>query len=194
MMKKVFKMPKPVKIIGKTSTITNSFVNGIIPVIYPTEQEIADALKTLGMTEDTVCCAYCGDKYTEWDHFHPLVENKKPTGYVSEIHNLVPACGKCNQSKGNSKWRDWMFGNAKLSPKNRNIKDIKERAARLEEYEKKYTPVKIDIIKIVGEDRWNKHWENCERIHKLMSESQKNSDDIKRILSQYICEQGVVRE
>ena len=194
MMKKVFKMPNPVKITGMTSSITKSFVNGVIPVIKPTEQEIAEALETLGMTEDTVCCAYCGDKYTEWDHFHPLVENKKPTGYISEIHNLVPACGKCNQSKGNKDWREWMFGNAKLSPKTRDIKDIKERASRLEEYEKKYTPVWIDIIKIVGEDRWKKHLDNCERIHRLMTESQKISDDIKKILSQYICEQGVTSE
>ena len=193
-MKDVFKMPKPVKIIGKTSTITNSFVNGIIPVIKPTEQEITDALEALGMTEDTICCAYCGDKYTEWDHFHPLVKGKKPTGYISEIHNLVPACGKCNQSKGNKYWREWMFSNAPRSPKTRKIKDLEERAEILEGYEKKYPCVKVDFIKIVGEDRWNKHWDNCQRIHKLMAESQKNLDDIKKLLYQYVCEQGVTSE
>jgi hypothetical protein len=31
-----------------------------------------------------------------------LVEEKEPIGYISEIRNLVPVCGKCNQSKGNS--------------------------------------------------------------------------------------------
>ena len=193
-MKKVFKMPNPVNIIGRTSSITNSFVNGIIPVIKPTEQEIAEALEALGMTEDTICCAYCGDGYTEWDHFHPLVKDKMPTGYISEIHNLVPACGKCNQSKGNKNWREWMFSNAPRSPKTRKIKDLEERAAILEGYEKKYPCVKADFVEIVGEDRWNKHWDNCRRIHKLMSESQKISDDIKKILSQYICEQGVTSE
>lgn len=193
-MKDVFKMPKPVKIIGKTSTVTNSFVNGIIPVIKPTEQEIKDALEALGMTEDTICCAYCSDPYTEWDHFHPLVKDKMPTGYISEIHNLVPACGKCNQSKGNKDWREWMFSNAPRSPKTRKIKDLEERAAILERYEKKYPSIKVDFSKIVGEDSWNKHWDNCRRIHKLMLESQKISDDIKKILSQYICEQGVTSE
>ena len=48
-MKKIFKMPKPVKIIGRTSSITNAFVNGIIPVIKPTDEEIEDVLQTLGM-------------------------------------------------------------------------------------------------------------------------------------------------
>jgi len=36
-------------------------------------------------------CSYCGTPATEWDHLRPLVMNKKPTGYISEIHNLVPA-------------------------------------------------------------------------------------------------------
>lgn len=178
-MKRVFKMPNPVKIMGRASSITNAFVNGIIPVIKPTDQEIADALETLGMTEDTVCCAYCGDAYTEWDHFNPLVVNKMPTGYISEIHNLVPACGKCNQSKGNKNWRKWMFSNAARSPKTRNIKDLQERVARLEEYERKFPATKINFREIVGEDRWNTHWENCRRIHKLMHESQEHSDSIK---------------
>ena len=35
-MDSVFKMPVPVKIKGRTSSITNAFVNGIIPVIEPT--------------------------------------------------------------------------------------------------------------------------------------------------------------
>ena len=69
MVKNVFRMPTPVKIIGRTSTITNAFVNGIIPVIEPSDEEIDKALNVLGMTRDTICCAYCGDTYTEWDHF-----------------------------------------------------------------------------------------------------------------------------
>ena len=40
-----FRMPKPVKITGRTSTITNSFVNGIIPVITPSETEIIEVLE-----------------------------------------------------------------------------------------------------------------------------------------------------
>lgn len=97
---KLFRMPKPVNIAGRTSSITNSFVNGIIPVISPTEEQVAQNLTILGLNLDDLRCTYCGDKSTEWDHLRPIVRNKKPTGYISDIYNLVPACGKCNQSKG----------------------------------------------------------------------------------------------
>ena len=98
-----FAMPKPVRITGRSSSITNSFVNGVIPVVVPSEAEVREALEILGMLE-RVTCSYCGDTSTEWDHLRPLVDKQRPTGYISEIHNLVPACGKCNQSKGNKHW------------------------------------------------------------------------------------------
>lgn len=53
-MKKIFKMPTPVKITGRTSSITNAFVNGIIPVIEPTDEEIEDVLQTLGMDKEHI--------------------------------------------------------------------------------------------------------------------------------------------
>lgn len=131
----VFKMPNPVTIIGRTSSITNAFVNGIIPCILPSEEEIKNVLGVLGMDKDTIRCAYCGDRYTEWDHFRPLVKDKRSTGYISEIHNLVPACGKCNQSKGNKDWKEWILSNSNLSPKTRGIQDLELIVRRLEEFE-----------------------------------------------------------
>lgn len=95
-------------------------------------------------------CVYCGNPYTEWDHFRPLGKNKMPTGYISEIHNLVPSCGKCNQSKGNINWKTWMLGNAPLSPHSLQIPDIEYRIAKLEEFEQHYTPIRLDFEKIVG--------------------------------------------
>ena len=180
--KDVFKMPKPVKIIGRTSTITNAFVNGIIPVIVPTQDEIEEALSILGMTDKTICCAYCGDAYTEWDHLRPLIKDKKATGYVSEIHNLIPACGKCNQSKGNKEWKTWMYSNAKLSPFSRKIPDLDDRCAKIEAYENWGKPLKVDIEAVVGKEKWEEHWENCERIKQLMKLSQQLSDEIRQQL------------
>lgn len=177
--KNVFKMPVPVRITGRTSSITNAFVNGIIPVIEPSDEEIDDALKTLGMTRESICCAYCGNSYTEWDHFRPLILDKGPTGYISEIHNLVPACGKCNQSKGNKEWKKWMFSDASLSPKSRGISGLDERCKRLEEYECKYEPIKLDFEKIVGKDLWERHWKNYKELIEFMKYCQETSDDIK---------------
>jgi len=187
--KSAFKMPNAVKITGRTSSITNSFVNGIIPVINPSESEINKALEILEMTPETVCCAYCGDAMTEWDHFRPLVVDKQPTGYITEIHNLVPACSKCNQSKGNSNWETWMRGSAKQSPATRRIKDMEHRIELLRNYEKwdspKY-PTRIDIQKIIGDEKWKKHWDNCNEIKRLMNESQALSNEIQNDIKKSI--------
>ena len=105
-----FQMPSVQTMVSRKSSITNAFVNAVIPTIPPTADEIDEALTILGMEPTNVRCAYCGDKATEWDHLRPLVAKRRPTGFISEIANLVPACGKCNQSKGGSDWRKWMLG------------------------------------------------------------------------------------
>ena len=166
-----FKMPKPVKITGRTSSITNSFVNGIIPVVLPTADEVRTAFALLGML-DHVCCAYCGDGFTEWDHLRPLVVDKKPTGFISEIHNLVPACGKCNQSKGNKNWRAWMLGPARLSPRTRGVSDLEHRVKRLEAYEDWIPPTVLDFEDLVDADTWAAHWDNYVQIVELMRKSE----------------------
>jgi hypothetical protein len=178
----IFQMPKTVKIIGRSSSITNAFVNGIIPSIEPSEEEIREALSILEMKESNVQCIYCGDKATEWDHLRPLIYGKRPTGYISEIHNLVPACGKCNQSKGNKEWRTWINGDAKLSPKTKGIKDIKYRMVLLEKYEKWGTPIKINLHELVGHELWAKHWANYNQLIEFMKECQTTSDKLKEVI------------
>jgi hypothetical protein len=179
---KLFKMPTPMKITGRSSSITNSFVNSIIPNIKPEEEEIKQALDILGMTPDTYQCAYCGSQASEWDHLRPLVEGKMPTGYISEIRNLVPCCGKCNQSKGNKAWTDWITSSADLSPKTRGIQDIEDRIKRLTEYENWGSPVRVNIEEIVGSALWKQHWANCERIQSMMRESQVLAEEINQII------------
>ncbi|MEH7226658.1 HNH endonuclease [Bacillus sp. JJ1566] len=179
--KSMFRMPTPVKITGRSSSITNAFVNGIIPCIEPTEIEIKEVLSILGMT-DSIRCSYCGDHYSEWDHFRPLIQNRRPTGFISEINNLVPSCGKCNQSKGNSYWKDWIVGEAKLSPKTRNVDNLGLIITRLENFEKWSKPIKVNFEEIVGEEVWNEHWANWERLIKMMKKSQLLSDNIKETI------------
>lgn len=164
-------MPKAVAITGRTSSITNSFINAIIPVVPPTPDEVVTALEILGMS-DRVRCAYCGDPHTEWDHLRPLVVGKQPTGYISEIHNLVPACGKCNQSKGNKSWEAWMFGPAALSPKTRGVPNLSTMAERLAEYELWAEPTRLDFAALAGPDLWGQHWVHHARIVDLMKEAQ----------------------
>ena len=168
----LFRMPTPMKITGRASTITNAFINSIIPVVPPSAEEVKQALGILGMTPETFQCSYCGTVASEWDHLRPLVKDKKPTGYISEIHNLVPSCGKCNQSKGNKEWKTWMLSSAELSPTTLGVKDIAARIERLEAYENWCVPTKMDFESIVGHETWSQHWDNCEQVQSLMRESQ----------------------
>jgi len=164
-------MPKPMKITSRSSSITNAFINSIIPVVTPSEEQVQEALSILDMLSNYQC-SYCGATATEWDHLRPLVLNKKPTGYISEIHNLVPACGKCNQSKGNKEWRQWMLSDAPLSPKTKAIPGIEARINRLANYESWGTPTNMDFESIVGKDVWEQHWDNWEQVQNIMKKAQ----------------------
>ena len=184
MLRDVFQMPSPMKIMGRTSSITNAFVNSIIPSIYPSDEEIIEALRILGMDLETVKCAYCGDTSTEWDHIRPIVRDKKPTGFISEIGNLVPACGKCNQSKGNKDWRMWMVSDARLSPKTKGVSDVGDRMTRLDTYEEWKPRDPIDFKSIIGIDKWDQHWKNHDGVIDSMRVSQVLAEEIKTTINE----------
>jgi hypothetical protein len=168
---------------GRSSSITNAFINAIIPVVEPTEEEELEALRILQIDPQDIRCAYCGDKATEWDHLRPIVSNQEPTGYVTEIANLVPSCGKCNQSKGKSHWRTWMEGSARLSPASRNILDLAIRVERLGRYEAWRQPRQIDFAKIVGPEMWQRHRKNWRDVLDLLKSSQELASEIRTIVS-----------
>lgn len=160
-----FRMPSVQTMVSRKSSITNAFVNAVIPTVTPTPEEIAEALAILQMSLDDVRCAYCGDRATEWDHLRPLVRDRRPTGFISEIANLVPACGKCNQSKGNKPWREWLFSTARLSPTGRGIAEVEKRAAALDQYERWKQPTQVDFVGILGNDNWEGYWTLCDKVN-----------------------------
>ena len=174
-----FRMPSVATMVSRKSSITNAFVSAVIPVVPPSHEEIEQALAILAMDPNNVRCAYCGDVSTEWDHLRPLVLNRRPTGFITEIANLVPACGKCNQSKGNKQWRDWIVSKAKLSPAGRGLIDVKERIARLASYEEWQSPTQLDFERIIGRDEWEKYWELCEDVVAELRECQQVAELIR---------------
>jgi 5-methylcytosine-specific restriction endonuclease McrA len=171
---------------GRSSSITNAFVNAIIPVIEPTEDEELEALRILQIDPADIRCAYCGDKATEWDHLRPIISDQEPTGYVTEIANLVPSCAKCNQSKGKLHWRTWIEGRARLSPKTRGIPDLAVRVARLQNYEGWRKPRQIDFAGIVGPEMWKRHRENWRSVLELLKKSQELAGEIRVIVGKAI--------
>lgn len=178
----VFQMPTKQSMKQRKSSITNAFVNAIIPVITPEPAEIGHALAVLGMSHEDISCAYCGDATTEWDHLRPLVLNKRPTGYISEIANLVPSCPKCNQSKRNQHWREWMLSAARRSPKTRAIADLDERIRRLESYEAWRAPTKVDFEQLLGAEEWSHYWSLWENLTNALTEAQIVADKMSAVV------------
>lgn len=135
-------LPKKVRIMGRLSSVTNSFFNGIIPWIEPTEDEIMRHLEVLDMSESAKC-VYCGKENHTWDHLNPLIRDRFATGYITEINNLVPACGKCNSSKGNKNWREFI----EYLKENGRIDEQQFLIAEkvIEKYEAEFNPIKLNI-------------------------------------------------
>lgn len=98
-----YKMPTKSDLKGRTSTISNAFAISITPYIRPSEEDLKDYYKSLGIEEGQ--CTYCLGIGNGRDHLKPLVSNGMPTGYITDIHNLVPCCQRRNSSKGSKVFR-----------------------------------------------------------------------------------------
>lgn len=173
---------KPLNITSRTSSITNCFVQAIIPHVPPTEADVSEALFVLGMTAADKRCAYCGVPATDWDHLRPLVRNKRPTGYIDEIRNLVPACGPCNHSKGASDWRVWMQGKAPGSPKTRNVANLSDLIDHLDKFERWGKVEPLPLRDWAGAENWDAHWANLEKIEQEMKSAQIHAAALRSVI------------
>jgi hypothetical protein len=169
------KLRTPLKITSRTSSITNSFVQAIIPMETGSEEERADALANLGMTTENLSCVYCGSQTTDWDHLRPLVQNSRPTGYNSEAKNLVPSCGPCNQSKGAADWKVWMMGNARGSPTTRGVEDVADRVARIEKFVSWGNVVPVQFKDMVPPEMWRDYWDQLSKVTNAMRAAQEKA-------------------
>ncbi len=167
-----FKMPSGFTITGRSSSIRNVFVAAIVPLIRPNPDEIRRVLEILELDPSHLCCSYCGDTASEWDHLRPLVKEGRPTGFPSSIRNLVPSCGKCNQSKGKSDWKSWMLGAAKLCPGKRGIHDVQLRIQRLERYETWADCAPLNIQELVSAELLSQYYAMQTEILSRMREAQ----------------------
>lgn len=102
------KYPASDKIKNRTSTIARSMACTLDSRIPCSDEQERRWLEILNQKQDNLTCVYCGNKATHLDHLYPLISDIYPTGWSSEPGNLVPCCGKCNQSKGNQDWEEYM--------------------------------------------------------------------------------------
>lgn len=150
---------------------------------------VAEAAAVLGMSPGRLTCVYCGTDSTDWDHLRPLVSGKRPTGHMSDIRNMVPACGACNQSKGGQQWRQWMTGNAKGSPAARNVPNLAAKIEAIERFEAWGASHATDLEAIVGAELWTAYWEKLRVIEGLMYDAQKDAEIIRTRIAEAIAAQ-----
>jgi hypothetical protein len=170
------------KITARVSSVTNGFVQAILPARKPCAEDHAIYLAMLEIDPDNLTCAYCGDPAHHWDHLFPFVRSKRPSGYLNEPRNLVPACGPCNTSKSGNDWRTWMFGKAKRSPKSRNIGEIDRLAARLEVFVTSASLQEADLEALVPPDLWASYWNKRDAIEEGLRQAQADAAVIRNII------------
>ena len=184
------KIPPKTTITSRTSTITSQFARTKAPYLNPTHVQLTERYALFGMDSTTASCVYCGGAQTEWDHLFAIVNDNKWTGYFTEVNNLIPACGKCNQSRGKKPYAEWMLSNAVLSVKNVFIKrdkfseeqavfEVKKRIMLIDEVVKKSPPKHLavdhkSILETAYED-------TRLEIIKLLYEAQKIAEQIQLI-------------
>ena len=177
------KVRKARNITQRVSSVTNGFVQAILPDTVPDEGELASILEILEIKADNLSCAYCGGPHNHWDHLNLFVRKKRPSGYINEARNLVPACGPCNTSKSGKPWREWMLGDAKGSPKTRQVGDLAIRVQRLESLAEHTGLQPLDLESLVDSGLWKAYWERLDEIERLLFAAQKDAEAIRHQLA-----------
>jgi hypothetical protein len=179
------KLRVPLKITSRTSSITNSFVQAIIPIVSYSEEQRAEALAKLGMTIENLSCVYCGSPTTDWDHLRPLVRNSRPTGYISEIRNLVPSCGPCNQSKGAADWKAWMMGKARGSPTTRGVGNVADRVSCIEKFVSWGNISPMQFEEMVPREMWRDYWDQLSAVTNAMRAAQEKATLVRQHIMRF---------
>jgi hypothetical protein len=87
-------------------------------------------------------CVYCGSReIRRWDHLYPVA-----AGGDAVVGNMVPACGRCDDSKQDLPYREWVISAARYSPKSQGVPDLDIRLARIDAYvaHHRYSPRPIE--------------------------------------------------
>jgi len=176
------KVPKTSKITSRSSSITNAFIQTILPTRSWSGVEEAEALGILGMARPALSCSYCGDATSEWDHLFPLVRHKQPTGFIHEIRNLVPSCGRCNHSKSGGDWDVWFQNPNSNSPTKRNVPDREDRFERLVEFVKWGDLTAIPFHELIDKEELNSYWRVLAQIQMDLAAAQQIANRLKPIL------------
>lgn len=143
------KYPAADKISSRSSTICRSMACTLMPR-YPCTNEDENKWKKFFSDKE---CAYCGKKATHLDHLFPLIDKRKPTGYMTEVSNLVPCCSLCNQRKGNINFVEYMRSDKCQYIGDKNDQD--KRINKINEFQNQMPAKRICIDSVILSE-WQK--------------------------------------
>ena len=175
-----YKMPTKSDLKSRSSTISNAFAISITPYIRPTDEELKEYYSQLKIEEGQ--CAYCLGVGNGRDHLKPLVSNRKPTGYITDIHNLVPCCQRCNSSKGSKSFQEWYKSSDnvnRLKKMGLTEEKIDERYKVICSFEEKI-PARIDYKSIVGDKLWKDYIKRRNKMLEELKDNQKFCDELNK--------------
>ena len=153
-----FKMPGKANLRNRSSTINNAFAIAITPYLPPSSDNLDWYYAELGITPDQ--CGYCLQASNSVDHIMPLVRNGLPTGYITNIYNLIPCCSTCNSKKGAKDFRSWYCHDdnvSRLRAMGLSIEQIQERYSTICRFIEKHIPKPLDYETILGKEKWEEY-------------------------------------
>lgn len=186
MTNKKFKLPTKSDLKSRTSTLNNAFAISITPYINPTFEETERLYECLQINEGQ--CAYCLGEANAVDHIKPLVTNGLPTGYITEIRNLVPCCAACNSAKGAKDFKVWY-------KEDKNIKRLHKKGMTDAQIEERYRiicaymeqiPEPINYQELLGDDLWREYLARKTAMIKLLKTDQEFCNKLSNIIKEKI--------
>lgn len=184
-----FQLPAGESLRARKSAIRSIFTRCLIPGIEPSPEDYATALCILRQKPGAaLACCYCGDAATEWDHLRPVMRNGTPTGALSIIQNLVPACSKCNQSKGNRHWHEWITGEAPLSPATRGVRRLRRKIGILRRYEQWGEGLDGLLAGRLDQDLLSQHWASLDEVLAILDRADRDAAKLRQTLAETLPE------
>lgn len=136
------------------------------------QKEVGKVLTFFGT--DPPECVFCGSpEVKRWDH---LVAISK--GGETVLGNMVPACARCDDSKRDVTFEEWVMSDAAGSPKSLGIKDIDQRVERIKAYIQYFGYIPRSL-----EERLDEH--ELERLITIRSRVQELKKDVEALIEGY---------
>ncbi len=182
-----FKMPGQANLRNRSSTINNAFAIAITPYLPPSSDNLGWYYDELKISPRQ--CGYCLQASDSVDHIMPLVRKGLPTGYITDIYNLIPCCSTCNSKKGAKDFRNWYLEKNNISRLHAlGLSDgqIHERYTIICRFIEKHMPEPLDYEKILGKENWEQYKKRKQRMIEQLKDDQKFCDELKQKIEAYV--------